>query len=136
MVNRNIKCFFQQWAMQKSGEMATRETEVNLPAKAKPLTLYAGRCQYKWIYIHNINYTSNSHVNLIHNIICAFVLIIPWEWQFITETSKKVEVYVQYIILLCAYVHVHKRLQTQCMKWIMLTLKTPNSIPSAICWHY
>jgi len=46
--------------MQKSGKMATRESEVNLPAKAKPLTLYSGRCQYKWIC--NINYTSNSHV--------------------------------------------------------------------------
>jgi hypothetical protein len=72
---------------------------VNLPAKAKPLTLYSGRCQYKWIY--NINYTSNSHVNLIHwNIIYAFLLIYPWEWRFIAETCSKVELYVQYIIVL------------------------------------
>jgi len=63
--------------MQKSGKVATRESEVNLPAKAKPLTLYSGRCQYKHICSYNINYTSNSHVNLIHNIIYAFVLIYP-----------------------------------------------------------
>jgi hypothetical protein len=118
MVNRDINCFFPQWAMQKSGKMATWDSEVNLPAKAKPLTLYSGRYQYKQMY--NINYTSNSHVNLIHNTIYAFVLTYLWEWQFIAETCRKVEVYVQYIILLCAYVDVYKGLQTQCMKWIIL----------------
>jgi len=61
--------------MQTSGKTITRESEVNLPAKTKPLTLYSGRCQYKRIY--DINYTSNSHVNLIHNIVYAFVRIYP-----------------------------------------------------------
>jgi hypothetical protein len=63
MVHRNRKSFFPQLAMQNSEQMKTRESEMNLPAKAQPLTLYSGIQQFKGIYNTN---TSNSQVNLIY----------------------------------------------------------------------
>jgi hypothetical protein len=42
------------------------------------------------------------------NIIYSFVITPPWEWRFIADTCRRVQAYVQLIILLCGHVGVCK----------------------------